>query len=177
MGRLVDPIPEAIASIVQARTRIIEKARSLSVEETSFKPTPSVWCASEILEHVYICELWVLAHIWSLAEAATLQSEPTMEYANQSDTFEAIIRPFGVQRFRAPAPLVPSGIGNARFWVEALRANQEIIDALPQLFLKANPQKIVFPHFVVGPLNAMQWLGFLPYHLDRHRVQIERLRC
>ncbi len=177
MGRFAHHIPEAIGSIVQARARIIEKACCLSADETLFKPDPSVWCVSEILEHVYLCEMWVLADIWSRAEADSVRSEPEIESADQGDTFEAIIRPFDAQKIKAPEPLIPSGTGNARFWVEALRANQEIVDALPQLFSETDPRKIVFPHFIVGPLNVIQWLEFLPYHLDRHRVQIEGLMC
>ncbi len=69
-------------------------------------------------------------------EPDTVQPGPKIESANRDDTFEAIIRPFGDQKFRAPTPLVPSGTGNARFWVDALRANQEIVDTLPQLFEK-----------------------------------------
>lgn len=173
----MDQIQAATICVAQARTRMIDRVRSLSVERTSFKPDPDRWCASEILEHVYSWEIEVLAHICSLGDAFCSSADLAPELPNQDQAFETIIRPFAHLKHKSPEELVPSGIGNAKFWMEALRANQEIVDALPQLLLDEDPKKIVFPHFLVGPLNAMQWLGFLQFHMDRHCMQIERLVC
>ena len=40
-----------------------------------------------------------------------------------------------------------------------------------------DPEAIIFPHFLFGPLDAVQRLQFLRWHLDHHLAQIEEIKA
>jgi len=39
-----------------------------------------------------------------------------------------------------------------------------------------NPDKLIYPHPISGPLNIIQRLEFLRFHLNRHQNQIENIK-
>jgi hypothetical protein len=174
MGKPINEIQTAALSIMRARTRVIEDARSLSGEKASFKPSPDVWSVQEILEHLYLWDSWVLTMIRRLKGELSLQMRITVEYPNRNRTFEEIIAPLISKRVVTPKAMAPSDTATAEFWIQGLQANQKIVNELPALLSGTDPDSIVFPHFVAGPLNALQWLDFLTFHLEKHHKQ---MRC
>jgi hypothetical protein len=52
-----------------------------------------------------------------------------------------------------------------------------MLERLGSALQKVDQEAIVYPHFVVGPMDANQWIQFMCVHLNRHWAQIERLRA
>jgi hypothetical protein len=171
-------IPELVDIVQRAREQVLETVAGWSAEQGAFKPCPEAWSASEVLEHLYAAEFTVLNQLWRGIDGLRA-SRPLWdgEHANRGRSIEAIAAVFIPAKFKAhPKTEVKVG-GPLSFWMGALDACQPMLERLGSALEKVDREAIVFPHFVVGPLDANQWVPFLGLHLDRHRLQIERLRA
>jgi hypothetical protein len=170
-------LKEVISLIWLARGRMLESVTSWTDEQISFKPTDGAWSAGEILEHLHVVEFKTLQQIWRLKEETENQSLSQIVHANKDRSFYELIS--GLDKslmVQAPSFWLPTGKSSASFWIEALKSNQLVIEKLPLLLRDVDAESIVFPHFLFGSLDVMQWLSFFPFHFDRHIAQIERLR-
>jgi hypothetical protein len=79
-------------------------------------------------------------------------------------------------RYQTPESLEPKIGSPAQFWMAALLSCDARLRTLVLLLADTVRELIVFPRFLLGPLDVTQWLDFLVFHLARHRKQIERLR-
>jgi hypothetical protein len=50
-----------------------------------------------------------------------------------------------------------------------------MLDRLAGVLDGLDPETVLFPHFLSGPLDARQRVDFLRFHIQRHRKQIEAL--
>jgi hypothetical protein len=39
-----------------------------------------------------------------------------------------------------------------------------------------DPEKVIYPHPISGPLNVLQRMQFLRFHMERHQKQVEQLK-
>jgi hypothetical protein len=170
-------LADSISKAREARIRVIQTVANWSVQQAMFKPSPEGWCASEILEHLYLSEFNLNNHIWK-AWDGWRRREPVWvgEHTNQGRPILEILGPHANGKYAAPLLEEPKFGGPLRFWMEALGSCQIQLERLALLLGEIDLELLVFPHFVVGPLDSTQWLEFLPFHIDRHRRQIERLK-
>jgi hypothetical protein len=171
-----DPIRERINAIWVSRGNLLETMTGWDESQASFKPTPDMWSASEVLEHVYLSEFRILRRIWSMQEGANLEPELAVEHTNRNRSAEEIVAAAKDSKYISPEAVTPTGTGSFTFWMEALKANQFLVDKLSRRLRADDAKKIVFPHFAIGPLDAVQWLGFISFHMERHRLQIEYVK-
>jgi hypothetical protein len=171
-------INQGINCISFARARIVETMNDWNLEQGAFKPCPGSWSASEIVEHLYWSEFRILNTIWRLKEECTWIGPPfpTSPHQNHGRSVDELTEPFREQKLQAPTLVAPTVGGPFTFWINALKASETVLERLPSVVDGAVLERIVFPHFAVGPLDGMQWLGFISFHMDRHRQQIARLK-
>ena len=162
----------SLRSIEQARTQMLEDFCSLSEEVASSKLCRDWWSPREILEHLYLWEQCVLANVLKSKGEQLRHSLPDLQHPNSRRTFQEIIAPFVSQRVESPPAMIPSGGASAEYWIGALQANRLILNTLPAILTANDLERISFPHFAAGPLNVLQWLDFLVFHIERHRQQM-----
>lgn len=66
--------------------------------------------------------------------------------------------------------------GPLPYWREAFALYQRLLDALQPVLVGLDLEKVIYPHFISGPLDLGQRLEFLRFHMDRHYGQIERVK-
>jgi hypothetical protein len=172
------PILEVVDSVRQARVAFLETVASWNAEQGAFKPSAECWSASEVVEHVYASEFIVVNRLWTGIDG--LRSNQPLwagEHTNRGCSVEVVATVFETGKYKSP-PVVDAKVGGPlAFWREALDSCQPLLNRLGSALENVDQEKIFFPHFVVGPLDANQWIEFLGLHLNRHRRQIERLRA
>ena len=77
---------------------------------------------------------------------------------------------------KVPEVAKPRWGGALDFWIEALKACQPLLAALETALADYDPAKIIYPHPISGPLNVVQRIEFLRFHLNRHQSQVERVK-
>lgn len=175
------PRPHSLEEVINlawlARERVFESVASWTEDQLSFKPEDGAWTVSEIFEHLHIVEFMTLQQIWGVPEErATRRLVPITQTDKPLSFFELVSGLNEDFKVKAPAFWWPQGKTSGLLWLEALKSNQRVIEKLPSFLDDELASRIVLPHFLFGPLNAMQWLEFFPFHLDRHVKQIARLR-
>lgn len=75
----------------------------------------------------------------------------------------------------APPIATPHIGGPLSYWMAYLRTSQTLLDQLDEMLAGLDPETVVFPHFLCGPLDAGQRVDFLRFHIAGHRGQMEEL--
>ena len=76
----------------------------------------------------------------------------------------------------APEIARPRWGGSMEFWIISLTNCQPLLEALGRALEGYDLEKVIHPHPISGPLDILQRMQFLRFHLDRHRVQIENIK-
>jgi DinB superfamily len=172
-----DQINRAIDSVRLEREKIVASMADWDVNQASQRHAPDRWSPAEILEHLCKSEHLSLNILWKLVEdSKNGMLKETVTQSNRGRSVEEIAQPYKAAKHKTIQPLEPDLGGPYTFWVESLQANQALIEKVPALLDGVNPHAIIFPHFVIGTLDAYQWLTFTAFHLDRHRHQIDAQR-
>ncbi len=100
----------------------------------------------------------------------------TGEDVHRGLSTEKIIEKTWQPKEQVPEIAKPRWGGPVQFWISALDACQLMLEALTKEMEGVDPEKIIHPHVLSGPLNALQRLEFLRFHLQRHQRQIENIR-
>ncbi|HEV7347420.1 DinB family protein [Telluribacter sp.] len=178
------PIPHLIVAIETARTDFLSELSSVSLGHEHRKPDPATWSTSEVTEHLVWAEQGGILMMWKAVQAHQQGQDWEGERVNQSLSIEEIVartwrHEAGRPKEEAPASAVPRLGGPLAFWCAALYSCQTLLSALEKK-LKEVPEpeleKIIYPHVIMGPLNIVQRLEFLRYHLDHHREQVRRIK-
>jgi hypothetical protein len=170
-------VSDLVDVLQQARERLLKTVAGWSREQGAFKPCPEVWSASEVLEHLYASEFIVFNLLWREIDDLRANGPVSeLEHANRGLSAEAVAAPFMSVKFKAHPMTEPRVGGPLGFWMGALDSCQPMLEELGSALEKVDREAIIFPHFIVGPLDANQWVPFMGLHMDRHRLQIERLR-
>lgn len=75
-----------------------------------------------------------------------------------------------------PAVAAPRLGGALGFWKASLMSLQLPLQGLVSELADEDPESLIHPHPISGPLDVRQRLQFLRFHLDRHRGQVAALR-
>ncbi|MGE0590559.1 MAG: DinB family protein, partial [Cyclobacteriaceae bacterium] len=70
----------------------------------------------------------------------------------------------------------PKWGGALSFWIISLNNCQTLLEELEVVFDEIDPESIIHPHPISGPLDVLQRMEFLRFHLDRHHGQIENIK-
>jgi hypothetical protein len=75
----------------------------------------------------------------------------------------------------APPIATPHIGGPLTYWIEYLNLSQGLLERLGPALQGLDLSKVLFPHFISGPLDAGQRLQFLAFHIRRHHGQIRSM--
>jgi hypothetical protein len=165
-----------ISEAAQARQRVLELAASFSPAQGIFRPGPEAWSAAEVLEHLVIAEQGSINRLWLAAERLH-RGQPAFEgeHVLRGLTLEEAVERTWAPQEQAPDFSRPRLRGPLAYWTAALTCNQPLLDRLAPVLAGLDLAQVITPHPISGPLDARQWLGFLRFHLDRHRGQIQAI--
>ena len=95
---------------------------------------------------------------------------------NDGLSIEVIIDRTWKPKESAPESATPTGQWTASIWGSHLRSCDDLLSDLPAVLESLPPAEVIYPPFLCGPLNAIQRIEFLRFHLDRHLSQIQLLK-
>jgi hypothetical protein len=167
---------QLIQDLKDGQKEFLAAVSGLSDEQWKWKPAPERWSVGEVAEHIFLAEggLWA-----KLQEALKNPADPDWEKKTAGKT-ELLLRVMAPRLGKAQAPeeIAPSGkmpraeimAGFAQARARTLRFAEET-----QLPLKEHIAEHPFPIF--NPLNAYQWVLYIPLHNMRHDKQIEEVKA
>jgi len=175
-------IDRLVRDVAEARERFLDAVGTPSTAQAELHPEPGAWSITENVEHITLAEQVGINGMWRALEGIrTGRPVWTGDPIHRGRPIEEVIASTWKEREEVPAIAAPRWGGPLAFWTAALRSCQPLLEALGEELARAESQgitlnDIVYPHPISGPLDARQRLGFLRFHLDRHRAQVMRLK-
>ena len=171
-------IPPLLEEIHAARARVLAEVADVSIEIGAKKPDESAWSIQEILEHLVLAERGGYDLICTAAERYRA-GDPVWSGSSENEglPIEVIIDRTWRTEEEAPDAATPSGQWSAGIWASHLRSCDSLLSDLPVVLEGLPLERVIYPHFLSGPLNAIQRLEFVRFHLDRHLLQIQRAKA
>ena len=170
-------VDDLIQRVQDARVRFIQNISDLNHEQALFKIAHDKWSILENTEHIVWAEKIGICKMWMSVE--DFKKNPVV-WANRPIhdglSIETIIEKTWRPQEQAPEVAKPHWGGTLDFWIAALQANQPVLEKLGKMLIGLDLEQIIYPHPISGPMNVVQRLDFLIFHLDRHRQQINSIK-
>jgi uncharacterized damage-inducible protein DinB len=163
---------EIIDLLNKSEKEFLQAVEGLSEQQWSFKPGPDRWSVAECAEHIVLAEALLFETATkSLTAAADDKWEETLR---KTDVLRRAL-PNRTTKVDAPAAIKPRQAMTrqqlmARFKEQRARALAYVQET--EAPLKAHTAANPF----FGPLNAHQWLLYIPLHHLRHNLQIAEVK-
>jgi hypothetical protein len=167
---------ELIRLLKDSRTEFEKAVSGLSDAQWKWKPAPERWSVGECAEHIMLAEGLLFAR----AQVA-IKNDPTVDWETatrgKTEILLQVMAP-RVGKAKAPEDIVPSGtldraVTMKRF-ADARGITLKFVEDT-KLPLKEHLAEHPFPIF--NPLNAYQWVLYIPLHNMRHDKQIEEVKA
>ena len=129
------------------------------------------------MEHLVLAERGGFHLIWSAADAYRAGT-PVREGASENTgrSIEEIIAATWEPKEKAPPGAPPEGNWSLGAWASQFRSCDGPLED-PNRHLEGLPlDRVIYPHFLSGPLDALQPLDFIRFHMEYHLLQIRRIR-
>lgn len=171
------PLDNLISAVEASRARLIFTVSGLSFNQATFKPDPESWSLRDITEHMVWAEQIGVMGMWKAADGIR-NGQPIWEGKNPNAglSIETVIEQTWQTKEKVPEVAKPKWGGPIAFWISALEACTHNLSNLKDFLNGLDPEKIIYPHPISGPLNVVQRINFLRFHLDRHQAQMERIK-
>lgn len=167
---------DLIQYLQDARKEFIDSVSNLSDQQWRWKPAPERWSVGECAEHIVLSEEMLFAK----AQEA-LHNPPDPDWDAKTGPKTAILLSVMAQRkgkATAPEEIAPAGkMSRAEIMrkYSAQRAATIKFAETTQIALKEHIAPHPFPVF--NPLNAYQWVLYIPLHNMRHDKQIAEVKA
>ncbi|MGB5782324.1 MAG: hypothetical protein WBM42_10675, partial [Eudoraea sp.] len=104
--------------------------------------------------------------------------EPVWEGKSENDglSMEEIIKRTWKPKEKAPLSATPNGKWTLGVWSAHFRNCDDLLKELNSTLDGLPLNEVIYPHFLCGPLNVIQRLEFIRYHIDRHHLQIIEMK-
>jgi hypothetical protein len=148
-------------------------AGALTIDQLTEKPAPGKWTIAEILEHL----TRAFAGTAEGARRTVAGGRPTArvpDLGSRFRTFVVVECGYLPPGRNAPKMTLPRGADPATVFADAIRALQEMDDALAAAAAKFGSRVRLMDHPIIGPLSVRQWRRFHWVHTRHHARQIER---
>jgi hypothetical protein len=167
-----------LADVHTARVRVLDAVRGLTVEQGADRPGPGQWNVQEVLEHLVLAERGGYDLIRTAAERWRA-GDPVWsgDSENAGQAIEQVIERTWKPRETAPESATPTGRWSAGIWAAHLSSCDALLSDLPAVLAGLPLERVIYPHFLCGPLDVVQRLEFLRFHLERHAEQVRRIRA
>lgn len=163
---------ELIELLNKSEKEFLQAVEGLTDEQWAFKPGPDRWSVAECAEHIVLAEALLFETATkSLTAASDEKWEATL---SKTDVLRRAL-PNRSTKVDAPAAIKPRHAMTrpqlmARFREQRARALAYVQET--EAPLKAHTAANPF----FGPLNAHQWLLYIPLHHARHNLQIAEVK-
>jgi len=166
-----------IKKVEEARTRFIEACSGLSKKDSTYKESADSWSIANIAEHMVRAEWGGVNGIWQAIEGfRNHQPVWSGDNPNHGLSIEEVVEKTWQTVQPAPEVARPQWGGPIEFWLINLRnCSITLAETLKQME-GLDPEAIIYPHPISGPLNVKQRMEFLRFHMERHIHQIERIK-
>jgi hypothetical protein len=167
---------QLIKFLKDSQTEFVGEVSSLSDAQWKWKPAPERWSVNECAEHILLAEGLLFS---KAQEAIRNPARADWETATKGKT-EILLQVMAPRLGKAKAPedIVPSGTMERavimRRFAESRAITLKFVEET-QLPLKEHLAEHPFPIF--NPLNAYQWVLYIPLHNMRHDKQIEEVKA
>jgi hypothetical protein len=141
-----------------------------------WKPAPDRWSVGEVAEHIVLAEAGQFAKV-KAALAAPASADWETKTKGKTETIEMVMAP-RLGKAQAPEPIVPTGKmtrAEAKSRFEAQR--DEILKFAHETSEPLKEHLAPHPMPMFDPLNAYQWLIYIPLHNLRHEKQIAEVKA
>ena len=168
---------DEIKKVAAARESFISACSGLKPSQYFFKPLPESWSIAEITEHLVWAEWAGVNSIWK-AIVAERKNDPIWksEAVHHGLPIEAIIEKTWQAKEKVPQGAEPKWFGPLEYWISAMRHAQHLLDDMAKGIQGLDPEKVIYPHPISGPLNVVQRMQFLRFHMERHQRQVEDIK-
>lgn len=162
-----------LGDIKKARAILLGHLHGLNSEQGRRKNKQGSWSLQEIVEHLVLAERGGFDLIYTAAEKYRTGSPVWQgESENNGLTIEKIIERTWKPRENAPDSAWPGGKWSLGVWMAHFRNCDDLLGNLPEALEGLPPEKVIYPHFLCGPLNVIQRLEFIRFHIERHSNQV-----
>lgn len=163
---------EGLAQLDRTRIGVVEATKELSKAQWKFKPAPDRWSVAEVLEHIVVTEKFLLKNTQEVMQAPAGKADRDYKSIDKLVLTAIADR---TRRAEAPEPVQPTGRWSPD---ETLDQFLKIRDRTME-FMKSTPglRDHVADSPLGQPLDAYQWLLFIPAHSERHTKQILEVKA
>lgn len=167
-----------IAEVELARQAFWHTLSGLSSQQYHYKITPDQWAVIDIAEHMVWAEQIGVNGMWKALEGIR-SGQPIWEGIpqHQGRSIEEVVALTWQSKEQVPEVAKPRWGGALDYWIQALKACTPVLAAFGQALEGYDPAQIIYPHPISGPLNVVQRIEFLRFHLNRHQAQVERIKA
>ena len=170
----MNPIEKLINDLAIARNNYLASIKTLTEEQTIWKPTPDVWNVVDITEHLFWAEHGAIVGMWkTLIAIREGKMERRTDSVHKNMPVEEIIALTWQPKEIVPAVAAPRMAGPIAFWQASLASLQELITLFANQLNEEDLKTLAHPHPISGDMDFQQRLEFLRFHIDRHREQVE----
>lgn len=158
----------------QLQQEIAAAINGMTAEQRSTHPEGK-WCATEVLEHLYLTYTGTIKGLSRVLESGTVKTKPSTwaDFKRRIVVLGLGYLPSGRE---APAHTLPRGLrpGDVLAEIgEKIAQMDEMIRRCEERFGKRNR---LLDHPILGPLTGAQWRKFHLVHGRHHLKQVRRLR-
>jgi hypothetical protein len=166
-----------IRGVAIARKNFIANVFGLTNDQTTFRSSPETWSIIDNIEHMFWAEFGGINGMWKAIDRIK-NNKPVFsgESIHHGLTVEQIIGKTWKEKEEVPETAKPRWGGNLFFWIASLESCQPLLLQLNDVLGDIDPEKVIHPHPISGPMNMLQRLEFLRFHLQRHQEQVDRIK-
>ncbi len=170
----------SIEEIYEANDRIRQDLKDvvegISEAAAARIPDGGTWSVAHIVEHLQLVEYGmsrICSKLLSKAEANGDQNDGQVIFSSlfteRSEQIDKI-------KVEAPEVVRPTGTRTIAESLAAMDETRNSVKGLRRLFEQYDVNLYKFPHPFFGDLSALEWLGLIGFHEERHIRQIKRIQ-
>ena len=170
-------VSSIIERIEDARKAFITSVSDLTTEQVNFKPSANEWSILEIVEHIVWAEQIGICGMFKAIEGIK-NDRPiwTGDSPNAGLSIEEIVERTWQQKEKSPEIAEPKWGGSVDYWIGCLENCSHMLNKLQEYTKSVDLKSAIYPHPISGPMDVIQRLEFLRFHLERHYKQIDRVK-
>lgn len=170
-------LEQLIDKIEVARFAFINSVSELSEEQIMFKSSEDEWSILEISEHIVWAEQIGICGMFNAIEGLK-NNNPIWEglSPNKGMSIEQIVKKTWQPKEKAPTVAEPKWGGSIHFWICSLKNCKSLLQELLVQSKSVDLNSAIYPHPISGPMDIIQRLQFLKFHLERHNNQVDRVK-
>jgi hypothetical protein len=148
----------------------------VSDAQWKWKSAPDRWSVGEVAEHIVLAEASQFAKV-KAALGSPAAADWESKTKGKTEIIEMIMAP-RLGKAQAPEPIVPTGTMTRAEALKKFEAQRvEILKFARETDAPLKEHLAPHPMPVFDPLNAYQWLIYIPLHNLRHEKQIAEVKA